>query len=340
MKIASQLLKRVNAIIIKCYNWSIKIHIFGTSSKLGRRIRAMLYHNLCYECEASFGKKNPERYFYVIRCSDDKLGFMGMYNRVVENLKIAEKRGLEPIVDWQYYFNSSIMSDFTLGRRNAWNDFFLPISDVSIDEVYESKNVVMGYGDVWINSAEIDDEEELIYSSKVIKKYMKPNEKIAAMLNAKKLELGMDAHKTLGVLCRGTDFVSTRPSKHAIVPTAEQMIEIIEKQMLEWENYRYIFVATEDSEILHVLKERYGERLLVNQKTMLNYTKNSKGWLNDLYLHEENDGVKISTEYFVSILLLCECHAFIAPSVGGTLGVMRIKGKIGRVYITHLGQYD
>lgn len=334
-----KLSKSLNAFIIKCYNWSIRIHIFGTNNKFARRIRAMLYHNICYECEATFGRKNPERYFYVIRSSDDALGFMGIYNRVVENLKIAEKRGLEPVVDWQYYFNSSIMSNSTLGRKNAWDDFFLPISDVTLDEVYKSKNVVMSSGDVWIDAAEVYDEEKLLHSSKLIEKYMRPNERIVALFEKKKSELSMNSGKILGILCRGTDFVSTCPSKHAIVPTTEQMIEIIEKKMIEWEHYNYIFVATEDRTILKALKGYYGDRLLVNQRTMPNYT-DAGGWLNELYLREKENGIKISTEYFISILLLCECNAFIAPLVGGTLGVLRISGGMDRVYITQLGLYD
>ena len=71
---------------------------------------------------------------------------------------------------------------------------------------------------------------------------------------------------------------------------------------------------------------------------MLDYTGSK--WLNEWYAQTDAEKCSnITLEYFVSILLLSECDALIAPLVGGTLGAMRIKGKYDKVYITQLGSY-
>ena len=334
-----RVMPQVHAFIIKLYNGLMKTRLININNRVIRRIRAMFYHNICYGCAATFGKKNPTRKFYVIRCPQSTLGFFGLYNYVIYHIKKAEEMGMEPIADWKYYPNSSVISDRTFAKENAWDYYFEPMLDVSLDEVYQSKNVWMSSGEFNGSLGEAYDEEELLKSKKIVDKYMRPCKSVQEKFNSRYAEFGMDSEKILGILCRGTDFAASKPQHHAICPSAEQMIDIIEKKMKEWGNYEHIFVATEDKTILSVLKKNYGDRLLVNQKTMIDY-EGSK-WLNEWYSHTDAELCSnITLEYFVSILLLSDCDALIAPLVGGTLGAMRIKGKYDKVYITQLGNYE
>lgn len=329
----------VNAWIIKGYNRLMKTHFININNKVIRRVRAMFYHNICYECKAHFGTKNQIRNFYVIRCPHATLGFFGLYNYVIYHIKKAEERGLEPIVDWQYYPNNSVTNDKHFAKENAWDYYFERMSDVSLNEVYQSKNVWMSSGEYNGSLGEAFEEEELIKSKKIIDKYMKPAQIVQWAFNKRYSEFGMDCEKILGVLCRGTDFFASKPKYHSICPDAEQMIDIIERKMQEWGYYEHIFIATEDKNILSKFKEHYGDRLLINQHTMIDYS--GKNWLNELYASIDSESrQRITLEYFVSILLLSECDALIAPLVGGTLGAMRIKGKYDKLYLTELGQYS
>ena len=298
----------------------------------------MFFHNICFECEACFGKKNPSRKFYVIRCPQSTLGFFGLYNYVVSHIKKAEEMGYEPIADWKYYPNSSVTKKDTFAKENAWDLYFEPMLDVSIDEVYKSKYVWMSSGESNASLGEARQEEELLKSKAVIEKYMRPGKKVKERFQKRYAEFKMDTEKILGILCRGTDFTASKPQYHTICPSAAQMIDIIEEKMEEWGYYEHIFVATEDKNILSSLKNHYGDRLLVNQQTMIDYTGSK--WLNEWYAQTDAEKCSnITLEYFVSILLLSECDALIAPLVGGTLGAMRIKGNYDKVYITQLGSY-
>lgn len=69
-------MKGINAIIIVLYNFFISRKFINKNNVFCRRIRQMLFHNICYECCASFGRKNRDRLFYVIRCPKDDLGFL------------------------------------------------------------------------------------------------------------------------------------------------------------------------------------------------------------------------------------------------------------------------
>lgn len=312
--------------------------LVNLDNKVIRRIRAMFFHNICYECEACFGRKNPLRKFYVIRCPQSTLGFFGLYNYVVSHIKKAEEMGYEPIADWKYYPNSSVTTKDIFAKENAWNLYFEPMLDVSIDEVYQSKCVFMSSGESYASLGEVRQEEELLKSKIIIEKYMRPSKRVKERFSKRYLEFGMDSEKILGILCRGTDFTASKPQYHTICPSATQTIDIIEEKMKEWGYYEHIFVATEDKNILSSLKQHYGDRLLVNQQTMIEYTGSK--WLNEWYARTDAEKCSnITLEYFVSILLLSECEALIAPLVGGTLGAMRIKGKYDKVYITQLGSY-
>lgn len=80
-------------------------------NRIIRRVRAMLYHNICFGCRARFGSLNPDRTFYVIRCPKFELGFWGLYNYVVGRLRDAVVMNAEPVIDWQYYSNDYLLED-------------------------------------------------------------------------------------------------------------------------------------------------------------------------------------------------------------------------------------
>ncbi len=332
-------MKYIHGIIIKIYNWTISRESLNKNNSLSRKIRNMLMHNICYSCEARFGKLNKNRKFYVIRCPQETMGLFGVYNYVVKHLKIAENLGAEPVIDWQYYPNSSILNDSQIGKLNAWEFFFKQPSSASLQEVYHSNYVIMSNGEGMSDLAEVDDSKELEESRRIIQKYIKLNQEMLHFIEDKYIQLDMKDKKILGVLCRGTDFTASKPKGHAICPTAEETIQTIHEKENEWGNFDKIFLATEDEEIFQRIKEEFGERLIYCQNERIS---NAKGkWLNQLFEEESYWRTKeiIAKQYLGAIYLLARCDALIAPIVGGTLGAMRIKGKYDKIHLFQLGIY-
>lgn len=334
-------LEKINAVLIRIYNFLIARRFMNRNNKVCRRIRAALYHNICRKCTASFGMRNPDRVFYVIRSPKSELGFFGLYNYVVDELREAERLKAEPVVDWQYYPNDYLLEDTLVGRVNAWEYFFQPASGVSLSEVYRSKHVIMSSGEYIGTLSEVNDAERLMESSRLIRKYIRLNEKTKRLCEEEYKRMGMDHFRTLGVKCRGTDFRETRPHNHVICPDVEITSQIITDKCREWGEFDKIFLATEDEIMFEQMKDIYSDRLLYNQTERFK-TANGQ-WLNktfDRSGRDRNYKYDRMLEYLISVYLLSMCDALIAPIVGATLGAMRIKGRYEQYYLIHLGNYD
>lgn len=334
-------MKRLNAIIINIYNFLISRTIINKNNVFCRRIRQVLFHNICHECHASFGNQNGDRLFYVIRCPKDDLGFFGLYNYVVDYMKKAISMNAEPVVDWKYYPNNYISEDNLVGKENVWEYFFENPTGISIDEVYRSKNVIMG-GCEWITSlGEVHSYDNIKGSHEIIKKYVRLNEETKEYVKREYERLNMASYRVLGVKCRGTDFVETKPKFHTIPPNVNQIVEKIQEVQDEWGGYEKVFVATEDENMFKELYKHYQEKMMFCETSTRIGSANGQ-WLNRVFDGETMIGKKRQAmqEYLREIYLLARCDALIAPVIGGTLGAVRIKGGFENQYFFKLGQYE
>ena len=117
--------------------------------------------------------------------------------------------------------------------------------------------------------------------------------------------------RTLGLLCRGTDYFTKRPYKHQIQPTVAQIIEKTD-ETLAAHPVDKIFVATEDEAILAALKAKYGGKLVYVECPRLTAVQGQSvaergvdRKLNGLY-------------YFASIAILARCDHLIAGKTMAT----------------------
>jgi hypothetical protein len=330
-------MKHLNGTVIKIYNFIISTRFINKNNKICRRLRKMLFHNICFECNAWFGKLNPDKKLYLVRCPQETMGLFGVYNYVVEHLKKADSINAIPVIDWQYYPNSSLLDDDAVGRENAWEYYFEQPGCISVAECYKSKNVIMSNGIGMESLIETFQEDKLKESHRVIEKYIRLNSKVSEYIDNEYNQLGMKNSRILGILCRGTDFTHEKPKGHTICATAQQTIAKIEEKQKEWGKFDKIFLATEDEGIFNEMQKYYGDRLIYCQKHRVKYTGK---WLNELYDeggYEEKREQML--EYLASIYLLAKCDALIAPNVGGTVGALRIKGGYENSYIFRLGNY-
>lgn len=330
----------LNGILIKIYNAIISSKLINRNNKVCRRIREMLYHNICFECRASFGKRNPDKQFYVIRCPQAEMGLYAVINYVTWHLRKAGSIGAAPVVDWQYYPNKYFSEDDKIGKENAWEYFFNQTTDIGLDEVYRSRNVIMSSGGWEVPGEEWSDPEKVWENHKIVEKYIKLNEKTEAMYLAECERLGIGTNRVLGLKCRGTDFIVTKPKGHAVVPDNETLINTIENKMNEWGGFDRIYLSTEDENIQKKLKEYFGEKLYYTEGRRFSLDKNC--WLGELYDREkEHVGTKEEDmrNYVISTYILGACDSLIGARVGGTLGAMRIRGRYEHIYIFHLGFY-
>lgn len=332
---------RIYGIVVKTYNYIIRWKILNLNTKICRKIRNMLMHNICVEKRASFGRTNPDKLFYVIRDPKERAGLFSVHNYVVHCLKKCEEINAIPIIDMQHYPNEVIADDRYVGKRNMWEYFFRQTYDYTLEEIYKSKNVIMGSSADPASLGEIYDPKEIFASHFLLEKYVLLNDDMMDKCQQTFIDFHMDEGKTLAVICRGTDYIGTRPEGHSIMPSVDQIIATINEKWEEWGAFSRIYLATEDEAIFQTLKNVYGDRIVSYQQ--MRFQETGDRVLSQIIKDkkEENFKHKLSEEYFISIWLVSQCNALIAPIVSSTLAALRMKrGGYENTYIFMLGNYQ
>ena len=125
--------------------------------------------------------------------------------------------------------------------------------------------------------------------------------------------------RTLGVLCRGTDYVKNRPRWHPIQPEVSEIIAEAKVKMQEL-SCEYLYLATEEKKIEDEFRAIFGDRILTNKRMYYDafYTLGNDARISGVHFERENDTYLKSLEYFSSIVLLSRCVALIGGNCGGS----------------------
>lgn len=286
----------------------------------------------------SFGKDYPDKVFYVIR-RDDRYAGIGSF--LITNLgyiSYAIRKNYIPIVDMQTYKN--IYNKNT--DINSWDIFFQQPCNYSLNDIKNAKNVIIS--PVYPSKFRPNDSMfyfknkywYLNYWKSVAKKYLKINDDIADDVECIWKSFSNNGSlKILGVKLRGTDYVELKPFGHPIQPTAEEIINKIEKINIKY-HFDRILLSTEDKKIYDIFKNKYGEKLISYTKNYVTYDSN-KGFINNSFSNE--DVINGGLDYIKSILLLSKCNYLIASRNSGMVASMLFTNKIIYKYIFDLGEY-
>ena len=202
----------------------------------------------------SFGRKNPDKIFYVIWRDHMGSGFFSNVSHVLCHLKIADIAGMIPVVDFKNFktlYNENIMVHNT---ENAWEYYFKPVSVFHLDEVYESKNVFFCSGEYPVsmgyNITQINGLYEEIYKKKLfLQNYVE---------ELLKKHLGNFNDRVLGIHFRGQE--QKLAASHSFPPSEQQMIKYTNEIIAKY-NIDKIFIVTEEHAYLDLFIEKYGKKV-------------------------------------------------------------------------------
>jgi len=93
----------------------------------------------------SFGKKNPDKLFYVIRINYGG-GLFSIVLYVLTEIKFAISINAIPIVDMEYFITKYNEGKKIKKTFNSWEYYFYNVSNYNLEEVYQSKNVIINSG--------------------------------------------------------------------------------------------------------------------------------------------------------------------------------------------------
>lgn len=168
----------------------------------------LFYNRIFYpelvERKMSFGEKNEDKIFYVIRPRKNSVeGLMALLFYVIQQIGYAEKNNYIPVVDFKNY-----KTQYNIADENAWECFFEQISNYSLEEVYQSKNVVLsGINAIYDTYSYLYNksfnEDDLQKTHLLAKKYIKFSKKAYELYNKELKHIIQNVlHKSLNLTGR------------------------------------------------------------------------------------------------------------------------------------------
>ena len=281
-----------------------------------------------------FGEKNSNKIVYYI-LFDEKArfnGFCSLYRLTLMYLAYAESRNFVPVVCYGpntlYYDDSIKTSD------NAFEYFFNPVSSLKCKDVLESKNVVFSKGaDAGAfgttNAYSVPD-EELELLAKYRKKYIELNSTVKDLF-WKEMESIISGRATLGVHVRATDF-NKGYNRHPVVVTPEEYLEKT-IEVYEKNNYKKVFLATDDERIINLFSISFGEAL-VYYKDIYRSTDGEAIHYGSQKAEREHHKYKLGLEIIKDFYTLGYCAGLIAGNSNVSMCARILKKSLDEEYRT------
>jgi len=285
----------------------------------------------------SKGNENPEKTFYVISYDYDTQGLFAIVKSVLSHIMYATDKGWIPVVDLKNYH-----CQYQHGDGNAWEQFFQQPCGYTLDDIQRSKHVVRSYYGMYpYNTYDfyvdvLDRPEECHRIAEVYKKYIKPQPKVLEYMEKMKSDLQIDK-KTLGVLCRGTDYLNRKPKYHPRQPEPEAVVNDA-CLVMEQNGYETVFVATEDELVLELFKKKFGGKVKqINQPRLT--LKKSQQYLSDIKTETDTRN-KMALDYYTALYILSQCPSLLAGRTAGTLGAVFMSEGYEWTQFYDLGYYE
>ena len=274
-----------------------------------------VYKNiLMHEQKKSFGDKNPDKTFFVIRLFPPAVGYLANYNYVLGYMKYAYEKGWIPVVDMQNYATFYQEDESVNGTRNVWEYYFLQPEEIgtgkrySLEEVYQSKNVVLANGSMQLQSFDACRNLEVLKWQSEMARLAPFNERTLTHLEKARNEVIPEGVPVVGVAFRGSD-MGSRMIGHYIQATVDDVVPRLNEKMIEWFGQSdvkpAIFVKSEEAETVNDFSKYFEKVCYVDEKRLENFDK--EGIHNVAENYKNSSKYQQTLDYFTSIYLLSKC---------------------------------
>ena len=291
-------------------------------------VKNTIYHYLTRERKVRFGNLNKDKTFYIIRSINHKSQFyVGPVNNLfanyfyVSHLQYAKNNGWIPVVDQLNYPVYNSVSYPINGSHNAWEYFWKQPSDYTLEEVYNSYNVILSKQN-WFSEYDMGYEKNNYLDKDIITFYANLSEKIQLNKEVEKIlaikckSFFPDNSRILGVNYRfGGHSLNHYDAAHGhpIQPDIKLLIELVLNVMQE-RDFKYVFLASDTIEGIEYFKNILQDKLLYVKRNRLSEQldkSRTKQCLKniDLYTH--------TLEYIYEMEILSRCHGLLGSINSG-----------------------
>ncbi len=241
----------------------------------------------------NFGNKNKNKTFYVIQ-REGIGGFFSNLLFVLDHLIICEKLNFIPVIDCKNF--PTIYSE---KNENSWTYYFEPVSNHTLDEVYESKKVIFSSD---LNEKLIRNYDQIRKNHlHVFKKYIRVKKYLVKEAENFLKKNKFKKNEWIGLHWRGND-MKTAPN-HPFPPTKNQITKLLDK----YTKNKNIFVVVDEVENLSYLKNRYTKIIFFDAFR----SSNKKDFYNDKSFYRQRHRFKQGKEIIIQALILSKLETFI-----------------------------
>lgn len=187
--------------------------------------------------------------FAIIKYICPTCGLFAFYKLYLGCISSFIINGYIPIIDLTSFPNIFNRFNSSLLIKNPWELFFNQPFGYSLEDVKKRAKSIKYFrcknGYNYINYEVFPNKILLNFWHNIATKYIPIKNKFIKKAIKIKNKLFKDSNNILGILARGTDYISIKPHGHPIPPNIELMIKDI-KKMNNKNKYDWLFITTED----------------------------------------------------------------------------------------------
>ena len=292
------------------------------------------------EKKVSYGEKNPDKTFYVIRpyyyltrnqLTVNTSNLLMHYYRNLQHLAYAIENDWIPVVDWDNYGPFPHEEDYPInGTTNCWEYYWNQPSEYTLEEVYQSKNVILSVqntrDNLYVPSATFRtplqaQAEDYFKRCPKYDMYITLNDYTKQYIDEKQRMLFPENSRILGVSIRGTSYGVSKAkndvSGHPVQPEIDNLIASIKTVMEEWK-MDYVFITCELESVISRVSEELKDKVIFLPR--IRYQKPpmrgdvEKG-LDPLYVPGQK--YQSNLDYVTEMVLLSRCTSLLAAMSSG-----------------------
>lgn len=294
-------------------------------------VKNILYHLTTRERRKSFGSKNPDKTIYIIRSINDKSPFyigpvhnlLANYFYVLSHIQYAKTKGWIPVVDQLHYPVYNSQKEPVNGTTNPWEYFWQQPGGISLEEAYQSKNVVLSKQS-WFWQWDMGYDVATYKDSSTVKKYHQlscdvhfNNATENYVLQAQNTTL--PATSTLiGVNVRIGGYSAQSKNQgqgHPAQPQIDQLISIVASKLGNSRNTQ-VFLASDTEFVVNKFRQVFGDKLIVYSRLR---TELGKEFASDSQkqIYAPGQGYQTALDYLTEMELLSHCDSLIGTITSG-----------------------
>ena len=225
-------------------------------------------------------------------------------------------------------------------HENLWELFFEQPFGYTLDDVLKNADNVEYIRCDWSSPQPTDnilsDRIKIDFWHNFAKKFMPIKNNIIELSNQVMKKLFNNSNNILGVLIRGTDYISLKPKSHPIQPTIDTVITDV-REMDKKNNYDYIFFSTEDEKLRTKFQEEFSNKIKQLHSFNINYNYSSSPFLN----FNENiyGNIQFNKQYLLNIIILSKCLDLVTSRCSAASGILILTKGFRFTKIYDLGAY-